>query len=52
MNLFINRFTMGKYQFRIKQLGRFLLWMQDPLVYSLIMAAIALRIAVLLLFKK
>lgn len=43
---------LGKYQFRIKQLGRFLLWMQDPLVYSLIMAAIALRIAVLLLFKK
>lgn len=43
---------LGKYQFRIKQLDGFLLWMQDPLVYSLIMAAIALRIAVLLLFKK
>lgn len=43
---------LGKYQFRIKQLGRFLLWMQAPLVYSLIIAAIALRIAVLLLFKK
>ena len=42
----------GTYQFRIPQLGRIMLWLQDPMIYSIIMAVIALRIAVLLILKK
>lgn len=42
----------GTYQFRVPQLGRLMIWLQDPLVYSIVMAMIALRIAILLILKK
>lgn len=42
----------GSYQFRIPQLGRLMIWLQDPLIYSIVMAVIALRIAVMLILKK
>ena len=42
----------GTYQFRIPQLGCIMLWLQDPMIYSIIMAVIALRIAILLTPKK
>ncbi|CAI3416864.1 signal peptidase I [Enterococcus cecorum] len=42
----------GTYQFKLSRFGKLLMWLQDPMIYSIIMAVIALRIAILLILKK
>lgn len=42
----------GTLQLRIPKLGQLMIWMQRPLIYGLVLAAVFTRLAVMVLFKK
>lgn len=42
----------GTLRWRIPFLGQVMIWLQNPLIFSLIMAVIATRLVVLIIFKK